>query len=108
LKNKVSIYRNPDSPENSPLKLAEALKGRLPVVYSPTEHLDAINVRWRGQFAENSKQLSSGHVLPEMNHNELVGWKVLVELMKQMHVIFLKDRERINASRSVRRSLKIL
>jgi glucose/mannose-6-phosphate isomerase len=91
LKRKASIYRNPDSPENSPLKLAEALKGRLPVVYSPTEHLDAINVRWRGQFAENSKQLSSGHVLPEMNHNELVGWKVLVELMKQMHVIFLKD-----------------
>jgi len=30
-------------------------------------------------------------VLPEMNHNELVGWKVLTDLMKQMHVIFLKD-----------------
>ena len=26
-----------------------------------------------------------------MNHNELVGWKVLTDLMKQMHVIFLKD-----------------
>jgi glucose/mannose-6-phosphate isomerase len=26
-----------------------------------------------------------------MNHNELVGWKVLTEIMKQMHVIFLKD-----------------
>src|SRR4030067_803666 len=26
-----------------------------------------------------------------MNHNELVGWKVLTDLMKQMHVIFLRD-----------------
>jgi glucose/mannose-6-phosphate isomerase len=26
-----------------------------------------------------------------MNHNELVGWKVLAELMKEMHVIFFKD-----------------
>ena len=26
-----------------------------------------------------------------MNHNELVGWKVLTDLMKHMHVIFLKD-----------------
>jgi glucose/mannose-6-phosphate isomerase len=89
-KNSV-IFSNPDSPENGPLKLAGMLKDRLPVIYSPAEHLDTVNIRWRGQFAENSKQLSSGHVLPEMNHNELVGWKVLSSMMKQMHVIFLKD-----------------
>jgi len=92
LKSKAALYSNPESPENTPLKLAEQLKGRLPVIYSPAEHLDAINVRWRGQIAENAKQLSSGHVLPEMNHNELVGWKVLTDIMKHMHVLFLKDK----------------
>ena len=91
LKNKSLSFGNPESPENAPLKLAERLKGKLPVIYSPAEHLDTVNIRWRGQIAENAKQLSSGHVLPEMNHNELVGWKVLTDLMKQMHVIFLKD-----------------
>jgi glucose/mannose-6-phosphate isomerase len=91
LKTKSALFSNPESPENAPLKLAEQIKGKLPVIYSPTEHLDAINIRWRGQLAENAKQLSSGHVLPEMNHNELVGWKVLTDLMKHMHVIFLKD-----------------
>jgi glucose/mannose-6-phosphate isomerase len=91
LKNKSALFSNPERPENAPLKLAEKIKGKLPIVYSPVEHLDAVNIRWRGQIAENAKQLSSGHVLPEMNHNELVGWKVLTELMKQMHVIFLKD-----------------
>jgi glucose/mannose-6-phosphate isomerase len=91
LKNKSVLYGNPELPENTPLKLAERIKGKLPVVYSPVVYLDTVNVRWRGQFAENAKQLSSGHVLPEMNHNELVGWNVLTDLMKQMHVIFLKD-----------------
>jgi glucose/mannose-6-phosphate isomerase len=91
LKTKAVLYSNPESAENAPLKLAEQLKGKLPIVYSPMEHLDTVNVRWRGQIAENAKQLSSGHMLPEMNHNELVGWKVLTDIMKQMHVIFLKD-----------------
>jgi glucose/mannose-6-phosphate isomerase len=91
LKSKSLAFCNPESPENAPLKLAERLKGKLPVIYSPAEHLDTVNIRWRGQIAENAKQLSSGHVLPEMNHNELVGWKVLTDLMKHMHVIFLKD-----------------
>jgi glucose/mannose-6-phosphate isomerase len=91
LKNKSVFFSNPESPENAPLKLAERIKDKLPVIYSPVEHLDTVNIRWRGQIAENAKQLSSGHVLPEMNHNELVGWKVLTEIMKQMHVIFLKD-----------------
>lgn len=91
LKNKSAIFNNPESPENAPYMLAQQIKGKLPVIYSPVEHLDTVNIRWRGQIAENAKQLSSGHVIPEMNHNELVGWKVLTELMKQMHVIFLKD-----------------
>jgi len=91
IKSKVPTFGDPESPENAPLKLAEQLVGRLPVIYSPAEHLDTVNIRWRGQIAENAKQLSSGHVLPEMNHNELVGWKVLTELMKHFHVIFLKD-----------------
>ncbi len=91
LQKKAAIYADPASPENTPYRLAAQLKGKLPIVYSATEHLDAVNLRWRGQIAENSKQLAFGHVLPEMNHNELVGWKVLTDLMKQMEVIFLKD-----------------
>jgi len=91
LKNKSVLYSNPESPENIPLKLAERIKGKLPIIYSPAEYLDTVNLRWRGQMAENAKQLSSGNVLPEMNHNELVGWKVLAELMKEMHVIFFQD-----------------
>ncbi len=92
LKIKSALWKTPD-PENNPaLKLAGTIKGRLPVVYSSTEHLDAVNLRWRGQFSENAKQLAYGNVLPEMNHNELVGWNELKSLMKQTHVIILRDK----------------
>ena len=30
--------------------------------------------RWRCQIQENAKQLAFHHVIPEMNHNEIVGW----------------------------------
>ena len=51
-----------------------------------------VNVRWRGQLAENAKVLAFGHVIPEMNHNEIVGWKVLQRQMSEMAVVFLRDK----------------
>ncbi len=92
LKFRSQIYRDPRSPVNLPLKVATHLRGRLPIFYSASDHLDAVNVRWRGQMSENAKQLAFGHVLPEMNHNEIVGWKVDRRLMKKMTVVFLRDR----------------
>ncbi len=80
---------NPDS--NKALALAQRLFNKLPIVYSSAEWYDSVNLRWRGQFCENAKVLAFGHVVPEMNHNELVGWNVLKQHMKQMVVLLLKD-----------------
>jgi glucose/mannose-6-phosphate isomerase len=93
LESKASEYSDPNLATNQALLLAQQLQGRIGVVYSATERLDAVNTRWRGQIAENGKSLMWGHVLPEMNHNELVGWKSLRDQMKEMHVIFLRDRD---------------
>ena len=91
VKKKSRIHADLKSRQNSALQMAKRLHGKLPVVYSASERLDAVNVRWRGQICENSKHLAFGHVLPEMNHNEIVGWKVDRELMKKMAVVFLRD-----------------
>jgi glucose/mannose-6-phosphate isomerase len=81
------------SDKNRAFQLAKQLFMKLPVLYSAAERFDVVNLRWRGQIAENAKQLSFGHVLPEMNHNELVGWKVLRRMMEEdMVVIFLRDK----------------
>lgn len=93
LKQKSNEYSNPGVAMNTAVLIAQQLHGRIGVVYSASERLDAVNTRWRGQIAENAKSLMWGHVLPEMNHNELVGWKVLRQQMRELQVIFLRDKE---------------
>lgn len=54
--------------------IADKLYNKFPIIYSGPE-LEGVCVRFRQQINENSKQLALHHTLPEMNHNELVGWK---------------------------------
>jgi glucose/mannose-6-phosphate isomerase len=94
--------------KNEALNLARQLYTRLPIIYSASDRFDVVNLRWRGQLAENAKVLAFGHVLPEMNHNELVGWKVLQRHMSDMAVVFLRDpgeharvKERMRITRGI-------
>jgi len=52
---------------------AKQLNGKRIVVYSDNA-ISGVSERFRQQLNENSKQLAWHHALPEMNHNELVGW----------------------------------
>ena len=54
-------------------KLAEIVANRIPAFYGDSMY-EGITVRAKQQFNENSKLLCWQHVIPEMNHNELVGW----------------------------------
>jgi glucose/mannose-6-phosphate isomerase len=54
-------------------KLAGQLIGKIPAIYCEARY-EGVAVRLRQQINENSKMLCWHHVLPEMNHNELVGW----------------------------------
>ncbi len=54
-------------------RVAKACFRKIPVIYSsPT--MEGIAIRFRQQINENSKMLCWHAVIPEMNHNELVGW----------------------------------
>lgn len=86
-------YSRHDSSENTALQLARTLHGHLPLIYSAADRFDTVNTRWRGQITENAKTLAFGHVFPELNHNEIVGWEVLKDLMKKMHVVILRDKD---------------
>ena len=54
--------------------LAEKLLNKTPVIYS-IAGTEGVSIRFRQQLNENSKELCWHQVVPEMNHNELVGWK---------------------------------
>jgi glucose/mannose-6-phosphate isomerase len=62
-------------------------------VYSSEDLLDVVAVRWKGQFNENSKSLAFCGYLPEMNHNEIVGWQENSEILRNFAVIYLTDKE---------------
>ncbi|MCB9171145.1 MAG: bifunctional phosphoglucose/phosphomannose isomerase [Flavobacteriales bacterium] len=53
--------------------LTEKLLGKRLVIYSES-NTEAVSIRFRQQVNENSKELCWHHAIPEMNHNELVGW----------------------------------
>jgi len=72
-------------------ELAKTLKGKMPIIYSTAPYLNTISRRWQNQFHENSKSMAFANVVPEMNHNEIVGWEQETDLQKKMVVIFLKD-----------------
>lgn len=55
------------------LQLAEKLQGLTVATYAATG-MGGVATRWRQQLNENSKMLGWDAEVPEMNHNELVGW----------------------------------
>jgi glucose/mannose-6-phosphate isomerase len=70
----VKLLRdNQPSLMKAALRMAEILVDKTPVIYSTSLH-EGVAVRFRQQLNENAKILCWHHVIPEMNHNELVGW----------------------------------
>ena len=78
--------------DNIAKSVALKLFNKLAVIYSASVHFDICATRFRGQLAENSKALSSSHLFPEMNHNEIAGWQNPAKLFKNFVVIMLRDK----------------
>jgi glucose/mannose-6-phosphate isomerase len=64
----------PDGPEDSEAKaLARRLRGTVPVI-AGAELAAPAAYRWKCQINENAGQPAFASALPEMDHNEAVGW----------------------------------
>ena len=67
--------------------LAKNLYNKTPVIYV-AHGFEGVATRFRQQLNENSKMLCWHHVIPEMNHNELLGWRVNVD---KLAVVFFRN-----------------
>ncbi len=86
-------YRALNPEIHNPAKsLARSLFGKVVAVYGSGSSMEAVAYRWRSQIAENAKNLAFHHALPEMNHNELVGWLHPEEVLRKIGVVFLRDK----------------
>ncbi len=77
---------------NKAVQIAEQIIGFIPVIYS-AEFLSSTGYRLKSQFNENSKLHSFHHNIPEMNHNEIIGWESYKEKQFHSKVIYLFDNE---------------
>jgi glucose/mannose-6-phosphate isomerase len=73
--------------------LANSLAGKVVAIYGSCRIMDAVAFRWRTQIEENAKNLALHQSLPEMNHNELVGWVYPEETLRRIGVVLLRDKE---------------
>lgn len=69
--------------------LALSIYNKTCIIYS-TDRIEPVAVRFRQQINENAKRLCWHHVIPEMNHNELVGWR---EHRPDLAVVFLRNSD---------------
>ncbi|MBL7806842.1 MAG: bifunctional phosphoglucose/phosphomannose isomerase [Saprospiraceae bacterium] len=83
------LKRDQNAMQKAARKIAGFLTGKTPVLYI-ADHMEAVAVRWRQQINENAKMLCWHHVIPEMNHNELVGWR---DQRADVAVIWLRNHD---------------
>ena len=84
----------PDVPEkrNKLKRLARRTVGKRLYVYSGSGVMAAVALRWRQQFNENSKRHAVQAVIPELSHNEIVGWQAGPRTLGRAMVMLLRDR----------------
>ena len=89
LKQSIALLRtDQEEIKERAMQVARLMKGRMPIIYT-TPEMEAIAVRFRQQINENAKLLCWHHVVPEMNHNELVGW---YQQYPEILVLFLRSK----------------
>ncbi len=73
--------------QNEAREVAKVLSQKLPIIYASYGY-EGVLVNFRRQLNENAKMLCWYSILPEMNHNELVGWTKKDE---NLAVVFLRN-----------------
>ncbi len=93
LKTAINLLEfNQDEIKEDANVLAQFLHDRIPIIYT-TGRMESVAVRFRQQINENAKQLCWHHVIPEMNHNELVGWK---QPNDKLAVVYFRNKDDYN------------
>ena len=91
LQRRASLYGVESPEEQNPAKrLARALLQKIPVIYG-SGLTESVARRWKTQINENAKQPAHWDVLPELHHNEIVGWES--PLAERFVYVLLRDPE---------------
>jgi glucose/mannose-6-phosphate isomerase len=79
------------SGKNTAYFLAQKLIGFIPIIYSAEDITSAAGYRFKCQFNENSKIHAFHNVIPELNHNEIIGWETFADKQVNAKLINILD-----------------
>jgi glucose/mannose-6-phosphate isomerase len=86
--------RENSSQENPAKDLAKRIVGRVPVIYGGYPLGSVAAYRFKCDLNEYGKTPAFWNQLPELDHNEIVGWNKLAEITSQNFVmVMLRDSE---------------
>lgn len=75
LKKLAARYAEAPEAENPAERLAHAWHGHIPIIYGSHGLTDVVARRWKAQINENAEAPAFCNVVPELQHNELMGWE---------------------------------
>lgn len=81
---------NPSSQEEEGKKIAERIKGKIPLIYISHSQKELAGI-WKVKFNENSKVPSFFNSFPELNHNEIEGFRE--EKNETFYLLMIRDEE---------------
>ncbi len=87
----IFLQKEREKVEKRAKDLSKKMFNKLALIYSNSRLFVPVARRWQCQLNENAKMLAHINIIPEMNHNEIVGLGRPKALSKEMALIFLND-----------------
>ncbi len=78
--------------KNIAKQIAQRIHGKISVIYGHSIY-NAVANRWHTQINENAEVLSWFGAIPEMNHNEIVGWSGDENVSMFLPILLRDDKE---------------
>ena len=70
----AAVSKALEGEETRAREMAERIFGRVPIIWGGSPLTGAVAQRWKTQMNENAKSPAWWSMLPEADHNEIVGW----------------------------------
>jgi len=96
-----------DQHSNPGQAIARSLERSLPAFYGSSAIAGVVAFRWKCQFNENAKRHAIWNVLPELDHNEICGWRT-ARYQGKFRWVFIRNRSdsvRVNQRLEITRSV---
>ena len=86
----LEVLKDTEYYKKQGMELAKKFEKKIPIIYASAA-MSPVAYRWKTEVNENAKQPAFAHAFPEMNHNEIVGYKLMNRDLYQ--VVLLRDSQ---------------